>query len=101
MPDYSVIESRIEQVIRQKYRLTESEHIWNAVKTIDREILMAEKRAMFGEKPGEKWTGEEEVNRVDIKLHYYTPEQAESEFLRVAQMYVPSLALSEFPEATK
>jgi hypothetical protein len=82
LPDFAAVEARIEAVIAAKYRLdfpAERE----AVKEIDRAMLIAEKRFLFPDAT-EKWTGEGEVRRLDVKLDYFSPQAAEQVFLTAA-----------------
>lgn len=80
IPAYSEIESKVERVIAAKYGVDFEQ---SEVGEIDRAMLIAERHAMFS-KDSVKWTGEDEVRRLEIDFWCCWPKRAELMFLRRA-----------------
>lgn len=85
-PLYGPIEKRIESAIASAFRV-DFESTRDDWKRIDRTILIAERRFLFPP-DSEKWTGEDEVERIDFNPAILAPPQAFrvfcDEFHRVA-----------------
>ncbi len=82
LPDYAQIETLMEDCIANKYDLDGPAH---EVRKIDREMLIAERRAMF---TGDNvmWHGESEVRAIYPLFGMWPPEQAETAFKALAHM---------------
>jgi len=80
LPQYSEVESRVEAVIAEKFRVI----FQNAdIGKIDREMLIAERRAFFSS-DHVIWTGENEVRPLSIEFRRWNPTDAEHAFVRMA-----------------
>jgi hypothetical protein len=79
LPAYDRIESRAWGVVVERFDLDVSPETMAAVKKIDREMLMAERKQLFSA-DGVKWTGEDSVRSLDILIDPWPPKQAELEF---------------------
>ena len=77
LPEYAKIEARIEAVIAGKYGL---DFTHKAVKQIDRELLIAERRALFT-RDGVKWSGEGDVRSLKVPISGWLHRQSETVFL--------------------
>jgi uncharacterized protein len=76
--NYAGIESSIEAVIGDKYGIDFDAHR-EAIRKIDREMLIAERRALFT--PDKiKWTREDSIRCLSLKFCCWTPKMAEQEF---------------------
>ncbi len=84
LPEYQNIEARVEAAIGARFGIDFERHA-AAVKKIDREMLIAERREMFA--ADEKtWYGEKEVRRlIDVRWMYLAPTYVEGEFIRAAR----------------
>lgn len=80
LPQYKEIESRIESVIAEKFGVDFSHP---AVDQIDREMLIAERNALFT-KDDVEWTGEREVRHINRRFYKWSPGAAEHGFLAAA-----------------
>lgn len=83
LPGYAEVERRVQAVINQKYHVPTGPATAAAVGEIDRAMLIAERRELFGV-DGVEWTGERSVRRLDVRLMCWPPEDAERAFLHVA-----------------
>jgi len=84
LPEYAVIEKRIESAIAERFRIDfEREDV--SVTKIDREMLIAERRAMFSPDTV-VWTGEESVRRLSVEFRRWSPPEAEAAYVRLARM---------------
>lgn len=81
LPEFSVIESRIEAVIAAKFGVDFEQP---EVKEIDMAMLIAERRSLFSA-DAVKWTGEDNVRRLDVWFSVWEPKQAEKMFLNQFQ----------------
>ena len=85
-PLYGPIEKRIESAVSAAFRV-DFESTRGHWKMVDRTILIAERRFLFPP-DSEKWTGEDEVERIDFNPAILAPSQAFrvfcDEFHRVA-----------------
>lgn len=79
---YHTIEYRVEKAIGEKFNI-DFEREKEAVKKIDREMLIAERRRMFGG-DSVKWTGEDEVRALSIDFRQWIPGTAEAYFVSAA-----------------
>ena len=79
LPEYVVIEWRMEQVIAEKFGIDFDKHT-EVVKEIDRAMLIAERRNFFGS-DGKTWAGEDEVRRLSIEFHCWDYQDAETMFV--------------------
>lgn len=89
LPEYAAVERRMETVIAAKYGLfgetpSVSTACWDAAREIDRAMLIAERRAMFGV-DGVVWFGEALVRRLERTFWQWPPPRAEAEFLEAAR----------------
>lgn len=82
--DYAAIESRVEDAIALKFEIDFVAHK-DAVREIDRAMLIAERRALFSADTVE-WTGENDVRIVHVDFPCWTPKEAESRFLAAFEM---------------
>ncbi len=78
-PIYGPIEEANERAIADRFGV-DFESTKEEWKRIDRELLIAERNAIFGP-CSEKWTGEDEVAPYRFTPAFYTPEQAREVFL--------------------
>jgi hypothetical protein len=80
LPEYGAIERRVEAVIQEKFGVDfEAER--NHIISIDRGMLMAERRALFS--PDRVvWTGENEARRLAVTPCGWLPPEAEAHYLR-------------------
>ena len=79
LPEYDVIEKRMESVIAAKYKI-EFKQTSGKWKEIDRAMLIAERRAMFT--PDKvTWTGENDVRALNVMFKYMNPPTARIAFL--------------------
>ena len=78
LPDFQAIEARVERVIEDKFDLTDQ--FVNEVKTIDLQLLKAEKKHLF---PSDReiWTNFETIDDVDINFGWWHPHHAAGRFL--------------------
>lgn len=83
LPDYARIERVIEDVIGEKFGIdfhVETE----AVRKIDNEMLIAERRALFSS-DSVKWTGEDDVRQLSVGFCCWRPHDASSQFTKTAR----------------
>ena len=79
--EYGRIERRIEDVIAAKFGLAK----WSdAVRKIDHEMLIAERRFMFTS-DGVIWSGENDVRPLRVEFMKWPPDSAELNFLLMAK----------------
>jgi hypothetical protein len=83
LPGYVEIERRIEAVIAEKFRV-DFERESASVEKIDREMLIAERLALFST-DNILWTGQNEVRRLSVKFARWYPATAEAAFARLAR----------------
>lgn len=78
-PIYGPLEKKNEQAIAKRFGIDfgATKIVW---KRIDREMLLAERDAIFG-KDGQVWTGEESVAKYVFKPQFNDPVAAEQRFL--------------------
>ncbi len=80
MPEYSIVENRVEAVIAKKYGVDFSR---DEVREIDLAMLIAERRQLFS--PDKTiWTGENQVRILDINFLKLDPQAAERAFINRA-----------------
>lgn len=84
LPEYAAVELAVERAVGERFGVDFAAHA-EAVKKIDREVLIAERRAMFGD-DGVKWTGEDSVRRVSLRPHHWVPARAEEEYTRLGRL---------------
>ena len=84
--EFGRIERRIEAVIERKFGVDFGMHK-NAIRKIDREMLIAERRAMFSVEDV-KWTGEDEVRRLTHQFGKWPSPYAEDVFLNAAKQWL-------------
>jgi len=79
-PIYGPLEEKNERAIAERFGVDfeATKPIW---KRIDREMVIAERYAIFGD-DGQVWTGEEQVERYEFTPKFLPPEEAEWQFLR-------------------
>ncbi len=79
LPQYQEIEARVAAAIGQRFGIDFAAHA-AAIEKIDRELLIAERRALFD---GYEvlWTGELDIRGLDIDFEYWPPDAAEALFL--------------------
>lgn len=82
LPGYQVIERRMERCIGDKFRIDFDAHA-AVIKEIDHAMLIAERRSIFGA-DGQAWVGENDVRRLEISVHYWSPAIGEYWFIEVA-----------------
>ena len=80
LPEYVKLERHMESVIAEKYGVDFSP---KEIKKIDMEMLIAERRAMFP-KDSNKWTGEDEVRKINVRFRKWDHTRAESSFTWLA-----------------
>lgn len=78
LPEFAEIECRVENVIAAKYGVDFQQP---EVGEIDRAMLIAERNALFS-KDNVKWTGEDEVRKVNPSISCLSPHDAEILFMR-------------------
>lgn len=79
-PQYDATERAIEYVIFHRFGLLTGPDDWEQAKRIDREMLIAERRALFS-KDNVTWAGENSVRRLDVSFPCWSPAQAEEVFV--------------------
>lgn len=77
MPDYSIVEKKVEAVIAEKYGVDFSSP---KVREIDWAMLIAERRRLFSA-DGVVWTGEDKVRKLSPKIMRWFPIDAEMFFV--------------------
>lgn len=82
LPEYSVIESRIEKVIAEKFGI-DFDGNKDVIRAIDHGMLMAERFALFGP-DGYEWGGQYEARMIRIRPRCWTPFEAEEQFIEMA-----------------
>lgn len=83
MTAYRLVEKNFERALSERFDIDfEGNH--SIIKKIDREVIKAEKRALW---PNDthRWTGLLEVEEVEIPFHFYPPELAFSYFFNFAK----------------
>lgn len=83
LPDYQRIEQRIENVIAEKFGV-DFEREKGAVRKIDQEMLIHERRLLFS-RDSIEWFCENEVRPLNVRLACWEPAQAESQFVIAAR----------------
>lgn len=83
LPQYSAIEARIEAAIGERFGVDFEAHK-DAVRKIDQEMLIAERRALFSADSVE-WTGESEVRKLNINFRCLPPHDAHVEWFWTAK----------------
>lgn len=84
LPEYERIEHRMELVIGDKFGIDIADHR-QAVKHIDRAMLIAERNGMFGI-DNVVWSGEESVRPLYVRFELWEPQQAAAKFQAMARM---------------
>lgn len=84
--EFGRIERRIEGVIERKFGVDFGKHE-NAIRKIDNEMLIAERRAMFSV-DDVQWPGEEAVRRLPIQFGKWSSGYAEDVFLNAAKQWL-------------
>ncbi|WP_437227514.1 hypothetical protein SH661x_000395 [Planctomicrobium sp. SH661] len=79
LPEYSVIERRIEKAIGEAFGIDFDAH-QDVIKEIDQAVLIAERRRLFSPDK-ETWTGENDVRAIDITCRCLRPGSAYAEFI--------------------
>jgi len=82
LPAYSVVEGRMEIAISLRFDIDFDSCI-DVVKQYDRAMLKAEKQTMWPE-DREKWEGFGDLGDREIVLGFWSPTEAEAQFLRYA-----------------
>lgn len=82
LSDYSLIESKFEAVISDKFGINFDSH-GGIISQIDHEILLAERNAIFGP-DGHRWPGEGQVRNLYLRPRYWDPQMAEGHFVALA-----------------
>lgn len=77
IPEYAAIEDAVEKVIAAKYGVDFGNP---EVGEIDRAMLIAERHALFS-KDSVKWTGEDDVRKLEVRIGCWTPGRAENLFI--------------------
>lgn len=80
IPQYQEIESLVELAIDRKFNC-KFDHYSETIKKYDRAMLKAEKTAMWPD-DAEHWAGFETIPLVRVQLRYWTPHEANDEFLK-------------------
>lgn len=82
LPDYARVEAAVEACIAERFGIDfdATAPVW---KPIDRAVLIAERRALVPDNV--KWTGEDEVERVEIDTSEQTPKEARRWFTEAAR----------------
>ena len=83
LPEYAAIEARIEKVIGQKFAVDFDRHA-DAIRKIDWEMLIAEKRVFF---PGDsvEWAGQNQVRTIHPNIEMLSWPVAEAAFMAMAE----------------
>lgn len=81
--DYNVIETRIERCIGCKFGI-DFEAYSDEIRKIDREMLIAERRALFS-RDDEKWTGELDVRCIRPVFRHWPDHISEERFYQQAE----------------
>jgi hypothetical protein len=84
LPEYVAIEARWEQVIRQRFGLSEDPAVWATVQEIDQALLIAERRAWFTADTV-TWTGEDTARTLSRVYWTTDPTAARVIFLKRAE----------------
>ena len=84
LPEYAEIEKRMEAAIAEKF-LIDFDRESHSVRKIDHEMLIAERRTMFGS-DNTIWAGENEVRRLYVEFYKWGPQEAETAFCRMARL---------------
>lgn len=84
LPDYKEIERRVEAAIAEKF-LIDFERESYSIDKIDREMLIAERHAMFSA-DDVTWTGERDVRRIAVDFCFWGPFDAEVKFRSAAKL---------------
>jgi 5'-deoxynucleotidase YfbR-like HD superfamily hydrolase len=79
---YAEVERRIEDCIGRKFGIDFAAHK-DAVREIDRSMLIAERRSLFSADVVE-WTGENQVKKVSVPFYLWRPTDAEHAFTQLA-----------------
>lgn len=83
LPEYSVIEKRIEAVVAERFGV-DFEKYKTLVSKLDHEMLIAERRSLFT--PDKvTWCGEDQVRLLNIQFHKWAPDRAETHFVCQAE----------------
>lgn len=83
LPDYVAIERRLDAVIRERFALPDATEAVEAVKELDRAMLIAERRALFTADTV-TWTGEAEVRQLSRVFRCWVPDYAAARFMIMA-----------------
>lgn len=83
LSEYAAIERRIEAAIAEKFCIDFDRESY-VIHEIDHAVLIAERKKLFS-RDEVKWTGEDDVRRVDLAIKLWIPETAESQFTRLAR----------------
>lgn len=84
MPEYKEVERRIEAVIAKKYGCDFSLPI---VKEADMAMLIHERNSLWRKADGVKWTGEDQVKRLNtVLIHQWEPTVACLQFFECAKL---------------
>ncbi len=86
LKDYQWIEGAFTHVILERFRLSRSVAMWDAIKEIDQAMLIAERKALFS-RDGVAWAGESDVRSLPVQVRCWNPDQARWEFLGVCADY--------------
>ncbi|HVK15074.1 MAG TPA: hypothetical protein VM597_40420 [Gemmataceae bacterium] len=82
LPEYGRIEAAVERAVGLKFGIDFGAHA-AAVRKIDREMLIAERRALFSA-DDVKWAGEDLVRVLNVSFDCWSPEAAERRFANLA-----------------
>ena len=83
LPDYAAVESRMEDCIAFGFGI-QVDAQKDVVRKIDREMLIAERRAMFSA-DNVTWTWENDVRKIRVEFKKWTPGEAEVMFVFLAR----------------
>lgn len=83
MPQYSEAEQRMESAIESAFGIKFG-RFTDTIKRFDRAMLKAEKVTMWPEDT-EKWAGFGEIEDREVKFQFWTPSDAEMQFLAMAR----------------
>lgn len=78
LPDYRAVERNMERAVGEKYGIDWAV-VSDEVTRIDRAMLIAERLRMFT-RDDVTWTGENEVERLQVDFKFYPPNEAEAMF---------------------
>lgn len=84
--EFGRVERRVEGVIERKFGVDFGRHK-NAIRKIDQEMLIAERRAMFSV-DDVQWTGEDTVRRLALTFGRWNPSLAEEVFLKYVKKWL-------------